>query len=223
MNFKNLTYLDSLVEKFEREKTSCLPRPLSTSTISQPRPLPRPPPSLHPILYFTTSVETQTGSLVRARCIGKIIGITFLVQKRTRFFAKLFTPFFLVSTNSLFSWNLYFRISNPLCFIRLGESLTSNPRLLRFCTSMPMISPTQRTLFQSLTSIFKRTMARGWGGGRVNCGRVHAIFNQEITPLGPHPNLILFDLLQCYQKLIHAVGDHHRPRKNARSLRTSCK
>jgi hypothetical protein len=63
-------------------------------------------------------------------------------------------------------------------------------------------------------------MARGWGGGRVNCGRVHAIFNQEITPLGPHPNLILFDLLHCYKKLIHAVGDHHRPRKNARSLRT---
>jgi hypothetical protein len=56
------------------------------------------------------------------------------VQKRTRFFAKLFTPFFLVSTNSLFSWNLYFRISNPLCFIRLGEPLASNPRLLRFCT-----------------------------------------------------------------------------------------
>ncbi len=83
-----------------------------------------------------------------------------------------------------------------------------------------MISPTQRTLFQSLTSIFKRTMARGWGGGRVNCGRVHAIFNQEITPSEPHPILILFDLLHCYKKLIHAVGDHHRPRKNARSLRT---
>ena len=114
----------------------------------------------------------------------------------------------------------FFRISNPLCFIRLGESLTSNPRLLRFCTSMPMISPTQRTLFQSLTSILKRTMARGRGGGRVICGRVHAIFNQEITPSEPHPILILFDLLHCYKKLIHAVGDHHRPRKNARSLAT---
>ena len=63
-------------------------------------------------------------------------------------------------------------------------------------------------------------MARGWGGGRVNCGRVHAIFNQEITPSEPHPILILFDLLHCYKKLIHAVGDHHRPRKNARSLAT---
>jgi hypothetical protein len=83
-----------------------------------------------------------------------------------------------------------------------------------------MILPTQRTLFQSLTSILKRTMARGWGGGRVICGRVHAIFNQEITPLEPRPNLILFDLLHCYKKFIHAVGDHHRPRKNARPLRT---
>jgi hypothetical protein len=42
-------------------------------------------------------------------------------------------------------------------------------------------------------------MARGWGGGRVNCGGVHAIFNQEITPLEPRPNLILFDLLHCYK------------------------
>ena len=143
------------------------------------------------------------------------------MQKRTRFLLQLFTPFFLVSTNSLFSWNLYFRISNPLCFIRLGEPLASNPRLLRFRTSMPMILPTQRTLFQSLISILKRTMARGWGGGRVICGRVHAIFNQEITPLEPRPNLILFDLLHCYKKFIHAVGDHHRPRKNARPLRTA--
>jgi hypothetical protein len=64
---------------------------------------------------------------------------------------------------------------------------------------MPMILPTQRTLFQSLISILERTMARGWGGGRVNCGRVHAIFNQEITPLEPRPNFILFDLLHCYK------------------------
>ena len=93
----------------------------------------------------------------------------------------------------------FFRISNPLCFIRLGEPLASNPRLLRFRTSMPMILPTQRTLFQSLISILKRTMARGWGGGRVNCGRVHAMFNQELTPSEPRPNLILFDLLHCYK------------------------
>ena len=64
--------------------------------------------------------------------------------------------------------------------------------------------PTQRTLFQSLISILKRTMARGWGGGRVNCGRVncgrvHAMFNQELTPLEPRPNIILSDLLHCYK------------------------
>ena len=142
------------------------------------------------------------------------------MRKRTRFLLTAFYTILSCFNEFPFFMKSFFRISNPLCFIRLGESLTSNPRLLRFCTSMPMISPTQRTLFQSLTSILKRTMARGWGGGRVNCGRVHAIFNQEITPSEPRPNLILFDLLHCYKKFIHAVGDHHRPRKNARSLRT---
>jgi len=85
MNFK-ITYLDSLAQKFEREKTSWCRDPCQLARFLSPALFPAPPPSsLHPILYFTTSVETQTGSLVRARCIGKIIGITFLVQKRTRF------------------------------------------------------------------------------------------------------------------------------------------
>ncbi len=71
-------------------------------------------------------------------------------------------------------------------------------------------------------SILKRTMARGWGGGgRVNCERVEAMFNQELTPPEPRPNLILFDLLHCYKKFIHAAGDHHWSRQNIRLVRTS--
>jgi hypothetical protein len=31
---------------------------------------------------------------------------------------------------------------------------------------------------------------------------------------------MLLDPLHCYKKFIHAVGDHHRPRKNTRPLRT---
>jgi hypothetical protein len=58
-------------------------------------------------------------------------------------------------------------------------------------------------------------MARGWGGGRV-----HAMFNQELTPLEPRPNRILFDLLHCYKKFIHAAGDHHWSRQNTRPVRT---
>ena len=42
---------------------------------------------------------------------------SFLFQ-RIPFFHEIFT----------------FEFSNPLCFIRLGEPLASNPRLLRFCT-----------------------------------------------------------------------------------------
>jgi hypothetical protein len=31
---------------------------------------------------------------------------------------------------------------------------------------------------------------------------------------------MLSDPLHCYKKFIHAVGDHHRPRKNTRPPRT---
>jgi hypothetical protein len=31
---------------------------------------------------------------------------------------------------------------------------------------------------------------------------------------------MLLDPLHCYKKFIHAVGDHHQPRKNIRPLRT---
>jgi hypothetical protein len=112
-----------------------MPRLLSTNTISQPCPLPRPPPpppfTLSCILRLIWKHKQGPCS---SPCIGKIIGMTFLCRNVPGFCQQLFTPFFLVSTNSLFSWNLYFRISNPLCFIRLGEPLASNPRLLRFCT-----------------------------------------------------------------------------------------
>ena len=86
---------------------------------------------------------------------------------------------------------------------------------------MPMILPTQRTLSWSLFSSLQQTMARGgrrWGG--VKCERVEAMFNQELTPIGPRPNLILFDPLHCYKKFIHAVGDHHWPRQNIWLVRT---
>ncbi len=46
------------------------------------------------------------------------------------------------------------------------------------------------------------------------------MFNQELTLIGPRLNLILFDPLHCYKKFIHAVGDHHWPRKNIRLVRT---
>ena len=150
MNFKDLTYLDSLVEKFEREKTSCLPRLLSTSTISQPRPLPRPPPLPSPYPVFYNFCGNTNRVHVRVRCIGKIIGITFLVQKRTRFLLSFLHHSFLFQRIPFFHEIFTFEFPYPLCFIRLGEPLASNPRLLRFCSSTPMISPTQRTLFQSL-------------------------------------------------------------------------
>jgi hypothetical protein len=58
------------------------------------------------------------------------------------------------------------------------------------------------------------------GGGGVKCERVETMFNQELTPIRPHPNFILFNPLHCYKKSIHAAGDHHWSRQNIRLVRT---
>ncbi len=85
----------------------------------------------------------------------------------------------------------------------------------RFCQiSEPCFHP----CFSSL----QRTMARGWRGwwgvGGSNVQRVESMFNQELTPIGPHPNFILFNPL--HKKSIHAAGDHHWSRQNIRLVRT---
>ena len=135
-----------------------MPRLSSTNTISQPRPLPF---TLSCILRLIWKHKQGPCS---SPCIGKIIGMTFLCRNVPGFCQQLFTPFFLVSTNSLFSWNLYFRISNPLCFIRLGEPLASNPRLLRFCTQYAndFANPANPVLIPGV--LFLNEQWRGGGG-----------------------------------------------------------
>ncbi len=56
--------------------------------------------------------------------------------------------------------------------------------------------------------------------GGVKCERVETMFNQELTPIEPRPNVILFNPLHCYKKFIHAAGDHHWSRQNIRLVRT---
>ncbi len=142
--------------------------------------------------------------------------MTFPCAKTSPVFVDSFLYPSFVSTNlSPFSWNLAFEFLSRFCFTRLGVPLASNPSLLSFCTQYATILPTQRTLFWSLFSSVQRTMARGWGGGGggVKCERVESKFNQELTPIRPHPNFILFNPLHCYKKFIHAAGDHHWSRQ----------
>ena len=70
-------------------------------------------------------------------------------------------------------------------------------------------------------SIFQQTMVKGWrgAGGQVWKGRILSL-TKNSHRYGPTQTLILFDPLHCYKKFIHAVGDHHRPRKNTRLVRT---
>ncbi len=66
-----------------------------------------------------------------------------------------------------------------------------------------MILPTQPTLSLSLFFHFSTNNGEGVeGGGGVKCEKVESMFNQELTPIGPRPNLILSDPLHCYKKFI---------------------
>jgi hypothetical protein len=200
-----------------------MPRLLSTSTISQPRPLPRPP------LPFTLScilrlLWKHNQGPCSSPCLVKKIGMTFLCWNVPGFCQQPFTLFFLVSTNSSFPWNLYFRIPNLLCFIRLGVPLASNPNLLSFCTlyANDFANPASPVLIPVF--LFLNGQWRGGGGrwGGVKCERVEAMFNPELTSIGPRPNLILFDPLHCYKNSFtlleitigqekHTAGPHTPP------------
>ena len=96
--------------------------------------------------------------------------------------------------------NLYCRILTRPCFIHIGKTLASNPGLLKF-----LHTPCQRFRQHSepclypCFSIFQQTMVKGWRGAGVKCERVESKFNQELTPIWPRPNPILFDPLHCYK------------------------
>jgi hypothetical protein len=138
------------------------------------------------------------------------------MQKRTRFLSTAFCTTLSCFNEFLFSWNLHFRILTRPCFTCLGVPLASNPDLLSFCTQYAndFANPANSVLIPVFLFFNKQWRGGGgrWGGG-VKCEKVEFMFNQELTPIGPRPNLILFDPLHCYKKFIHAVGDHHWPRK----------
>ena len=143
------------------------------------------------------------------------------MQKRTRF---LLTAFYtILSCFNEFPFFMKSLLSNVQSALLYSSRCTPSiePQSAKFLhTVCQWFCQPSEPCLDPCFSILKRTMARGWGGGKVNCGRVHAMFNQELTPLEPRPNLILFDPLHCYKKFIHAVGDHHRLRKNIRPPRT---
>ena len=111
--------------------------------------------------------------------------------------------------------NLCFRILTRPCFIRICVTLASNPGLFKF-----LHTPCQRFCQHSepclypCFSIFQQTMVKEWrgAGGQVWKGRILSL-TKNSHRYGPAQTLILLDPLHCYKKFIHAVGDHHWPRK----------
>ena len=147
--------------------------------------------------------------------------MTFLCRNVPGFCQQIFALLFLVSTNSFFhEKSLLSNLTRP-CFIRIGVTLASNPGLLSFCTQYANdFANTANPVFIPVFLFFNKQWWRVGGRRGVKCERVESKFNQELTPIWPRPNPILFDPLHCYKKFIHAAGDHHWPRKNTRLVRT---
>ncbi len=127
--------------------------------------------------------------------------MTFPVLKHTRFLPTAFRTILLFQRIPILSWNLAFEFLTRLCFIHLVVSLASNPRLLSFCTQYAndFTNPANPDLIPVFFCSTDNGEGGGGGVGGVKCERVESIFNQELTPIGPHPNFILFNPLHCYK------------------------
>ena len=144
------------------------------------------------------------------------------MQKHTRFLPIAFYTISSCFNESSFFINLHLRILIRPCFACFGVPLASNPGLLSFCTQYANdFANPANPVFIPVFPFFNKQWWRGGGGRGVKCEKVESMFNQELTPIGPRPNLILFDPLHCYKKFIHAVGDHHWPRQIIRLVHTS--
>ncbi len=145
------------------------------------------------------------------------------MQKRTRFLPTAF--YTILSCFNEFPFFMKSLLSNTQSALLYSSRCTPSiePQSAKFLRTVCQwfCQPSEPCL-DPCFSILKRTMARGWGGGGgVKCERVETMFNQELTPPGPRPNLILFNPLHCYKKFIHAAGDHHWSRQNIRLFCTT--
>ncbi len=146
------------------------------------------------------------------------------MQKRTRFLPTAF--YTILACFNEFPFFMKSLLSNTQSALLYSSRCTSSiePQTATFLhTVCQWFCQPSEPCLDPCFSILKRTMARGWGGVEGStCERVESKFNQELTPPEPRPNLMLFDLLHCYKKFIHAAGDHHWSRQNIRLVRTAC-
>jgi hypothetical protein len=144
-----------------------MPRLLPTNTISQPRPLLRPPPPSPYSGFYDLSGKQGPCS---SPCIGKIIGMTFPMQNRTRFFANRFLHFFLVLTNPFFhEKSLLSNLTRP-CFYSRRRNPSIKPWIAKFLhTVCQRFCQHSEPCLYPCFSISQQTMVKGWrgAGGQV--------------------------------------------------------
>ena len=129
INFKTYS-LRFLAQRFEREKTSQCRDSCQLTRFLSPAPFfaSRFTPS-----WILRRIWNHKQGPCSSLCLGKIIGMTFLCRNLPGFCQQIFALLFLVSTNSFFHENLYFRILTRPCFTRVGIPLASNPDLHTVC------------------------------------------------------------------------------------------
>ncbi len=162
MNFSKNILTEILGPKVWTWEDLLMLRLLPTNKNSQPRPLLRLPLTLSWILRLIWNHKQGPCS---SPCLGKIIGMTFSMQKRTRFLPTDFCPTLSCFNEFLFSW----------------KSLLSNinPPLLYSCWHTPSIEPWSAQFLHTICqwfcqpstpclypcfSIFQQTMVKGWRG-----------------------------------------------------------
>ncbi len=107
-----------------------------------------------------------------------------------------------------------FRILNPLLLHPPRCTPSIEPQSAKFLhTACQQFCQPSEPCSDPCFLLFNGQWRGGGGVGAVKCERVESMFNQELTPIGPHPNFILFNPLHKLQKFIHAAGDHHWSRQ----------
>ncbi len=145
--------------------------------------------------------------------MAKLLACIFRARTYPHLSSTFRTPF-RQTIFSAFSENSSFESLTRFCSIRSGVPPVSNPSLQSFCTQYA------NDFAKPANPVFpfdQWTVAReGWEGGSVR--RVDLCLNTDFTDKAPPT--ILFNPLHCYEKFIHAAGNHHWSRQNIRLIRT---
>jgi len=164
MNFSKTYLLRFLAQRFEREKTSWCWDSCQLTRFLSPPPFPASsPPSPCPGFYDLSGIFKQ--GPCSSPCLGKIIGMTFSMQKRTRFLPTDFCTTLSCFNEFLFSWKSLLSNINPPLLYSCRHTPSIEPWSAKFLHTVCQwfCQPSEPCLYPCF-SILQQTMVKGWRG-----------------------------------------------------------